>query len=371
MIRESAALFLREQCDTAAVRRAMATERGFDDALWGRVAGEMGWSAMHIPEAFGGLGLGFVELVALMEEMGKRLLCAPFFSSVCLGASAILCAGTDAQKAALLPRIADGSLRATLAWMDCAGDWRGDSITARFADGVLDGSYRYVVDGHTADLLVVAAGLPGSQGGQGIRLFALPANTPGITREWLPTMDQTRKLAALRLENVRVDEGLLLGGDTEAWPALEKALALAAIALAAEQAGGAQQVLDMAVEYTKERHQFGRPIASFQAIKHKAADMMLRAEAARSAVYYAACIADEALRGGEQGAELQQAASLAKAYCSDAYFFNAGSALQMYGGVGFTWEYDPHLYFKRARASESMLGTPSQHRERIAEVLGL
>jgi alkylation response protein AidB-like acyl-CoA dehydrogenase len=143
------------------------------------------------------------------------------------------------------------------------------------------------------------------------------------------------------------------------------------VALAAEQAGGAQQVLEMAVAYTRERQQFGRPIASFQAIKHKAADMMLKAEAARSAVYYAACVADEALRGGALGAELAQAASLAKAWCSETYFFNAGSALQMHGGVGFTWEYDVHLYFKRARASESFLGTPALHRERIAQELGL
>jgi alkylation response protein AidB-like acyl-CoA dehydrogenase len=308
--------------------------------------------------------------------MGKRLLCAPFLSSVCMGATAILCAGSEQQKAELLPGLADGSVRAALAWTGSSGDWGTDGVgancLARNGSGwVIDGEYRYVVDGHTADLLIVAARLPGTQGARGIRLFALPADTPGITREWLPTMDQTRKLAALRLADVRVGEDALLGGDTEAWPALERTLALAAIALAAEQAGGAQQVLEMAVGYTRERHQFGRPVAGFQAIKHKAADMMLRAEAARSAVYYAACVADETLRGGPLGAELQQAASLAKAYCSDSYFFNAGSALQMYGGVGFTWEYDLHLYFKRARASESYLGAASLHRERIAKELGL
>jgi alkylation response protein AidB-like acyl-CoA dehydrogenase len=384
MIRETAEAFLREQSDAAAVRRAMATERGFDDALWSRISGEMGWSAMHIPEAYGGLGLGFVELAALMEEMGKRVTCAPFFSSVCLGANAILCAGSEAQKAALLPGIADGSVRATLAWMPGEGgdpDGGGDRAQgalprrtpgmgarlARDASGwVLDGEFRYVVDGHTADLLIVVA-----RAGSGIRLFALPADTPGISREWLPTLDQTRKLAAIRLQAVRAGDDALLGGDVDAAPALDRTLALATIALAAEQAGVAQQVLEMAVEYTRERHQFGRPIASFQAIKHKAADMMLKAEAARSAVYYAACVADEALRGGALGGELAQAASLAKAYCGETAFFNAGSALQMYGGVGFTWEYDLHLYFKRARASEAFLGTPAEHRERIAKELGL
>jgi len=371
MIRETAEAFLREQSDAAAVRRAMATEQGFETALWEELAGNMGWSAMHIPEEFGGLGLGAVELVALMEEMGKRLLCAPFFSSVCLGATAILCAANAAQKAALLPDIAAGSVRATLGWMGAGHDGSpaGVALTcARHGDGWhLQGESRYVVDGHTADLLVLAARLPG----EGLRLFAVPADTTGLTREWLPTMDQTRKLATLRLDGVHLGKDALLGLDEDATEALQKTLDIATIALAAEQSGIAQQVLEMAVAYTKERHQFGRSIASFQAIKHKAADMMLKAEASRSAAYYAACVADEALRGGAVGAELAQAASLAKASCSETAFFNAGSAIQMYGGVGFTWEYDVHLYFKRARASEAFLGAPAWHRERIAQELGL
>ena len=371
MIRETAEAFLREQSDAAAVRRAMATERGFEAALWDELAGNMGWSAMHIPEEFGGLGLGAVELVALMEEMGKRLLCAPFFSSVCLGATAILCAGSAAQKTALLPGIAAGTVRATLGWMGAGRDWSpsgGALACARHGDGWrLQGESHYVVDGHTADLLVLAARLPG----EGLRLFALPADTAGLTRTWLPTMDQTRKLATLTLDGVHLGNDALLGLDEDAAEALQKALDIATIALAAEQSGVAQQVLEMAVAYTKERHQFGRSIASFQAIKHKAADMMLKAEASRSAAYYAACVADEALRGTAAGAELAQAASLAKASCSETAFFNAGSAIQMYGGVGFTWEYDVHLYFKRARASEAFLGAPAWHRERIAQELGL
>jgi len=284
-------------------------------------------------------------------------------------------AGSEEQKAGYLPRIADGSLRATLAWCDASGRWDADgvSVTAvrQGEEYVLDGSYRYVVDGHTAELLIVAARTPGSRGGEGVSLFLMPTGCAGVTRSWLPTMDQTRKLAAIRLENVRLPASALLGAEGRAGEALAKTLALATIALTAEQAGGAQQILDIAVAYTKERQQFGRPIASFQAIKHKAADMMLKAEAAKSAVYYAACVAQEALAGGAQGAELAAAASLAKAYCSETYFFNAGTALQMHGGVGFTWEYDVHLYFKRARASESFLGDAPEHRERIAVELGL
>lgn len=376
MIRETAEQFLADHSDSAAVRRAMASESGFEPELWQKIAAEMYWTAIHIPESCGGLGLGYVEVVALMEQMGRRLLCAPYFSSICLGANALLVAAGSEQQQRWLPAIADGSCRATLAWCDASGRWDASAVSATFVhEGggyVLDGEYRFVVDGHTADLLIVAARAAGSRGDQGIALFALPATTPGVQRSWLPTLDQTRKLASVRLEQVRLPATARLDGvGEEAGAALAKVLALAAIALAGEQAGGAQQILDMAVAYTKERQQFGRPIASFQAIKHKAADMMLKAEAARSAVYYAACVANEALADGVHDAELVTAASLAKAYCSETYFFNAGSALQMHGGVGFTWEYDVHLYFKRARASESFLGDAPEHRERIAVELGL
>jgi alkylation response protein AidB-like acyl-CoA dehydrogenase len=243
------------------------------------------------------------KLVAVMEQMGRRLLCAPYFSSVCLGANALLVAAGNEQQQRWLPTIADGSCRATLAWCDASGRWDASGVSATFVrdgDGyVLDGEYRYVVDGHGADLLIVAARTPGSGGAQGIALFAVPADAAGVQRSLLPTLDQTRKLAAIRLERMRVPATALLdAAGEEAGAALAKILGLATVALAAEQAGGAQQILDIAVAYTKERQQFGRTIASFQAIKHKAADMMLKAEAARSAVYYAACVAQEALAGG-------------------------------------------------------------------------
>jgi len=373
MIRATAAQFLQDNCDSSAVRAAMATESGFDAELWKRICSEMYWSAIHIPEQYGGLGLGYVELVAVMEQMGRYLLCAPFFSSVCLGANALLVAGSEEQKARYLPAIADGSSRATLAWLGAsptAGGEPSGAVFVRDGDGYrIDGCCRFVVDGHTADLLIVAARAEGSE--RAVGLFALDPTAEGLTRRWLPTMDQTRKLAEVRFDAVRLDASARLGDGEDASPKLETVLDLARIALAAEQAGGAQQILDMAVAYTKERHQFGRPVAGFQAIKHKAADMMLRAEASRSAIYYGACVAQEALEGGPLAPELASAASLAKAYCSDAYFFNAGSALQMHGGVGFTWEYDVHLYFKRARASESFLGDAGEHRERIAVELGL
>ena len=234
---------------------------------------------------------------------------------------------------------------------------------------MLDGEYRYVIDGHTADILVLAARAPDSVGTEGVSLFVLPASTAGISREWLPTMDQTRKQARIVLENVQVERNACMGEPGQAWPALARTLDLATIALAAEQVGVAQQALDSSVAYTTERVQFGRTIASYQAIKHKAADMMLKVEAARSAAYYAACIADEALAGGPLGSGLAEAASIAKAYCSEAAFFNAGCGIQLHGGVGITSEYDIQLYFKRAKSAETLLGDAAWHREQLAQQL--
>jgi alkylation response protein AidB-like acyl-CoA dehydrogenase len=211
---------------------------------------------------------------------------------------------------------------------------------------------------------VVAARLPGTHGEEGICLFVVPAESAGVVRRPLPTMDQTRKQAEIRFENVRVPATALMGEESAAWPVLSKLLDLAAIALAAEQVGGAQRCLDMSVAYAKERTQFGRPIGSFQAIKHKCADMLVLVETARSALYYAAWAASQ------NDPELPTLASLAKAYCSDAYFQCAAEAIQIHGGVGFTWEYDLHLYFKRAKSTEAFLGDPPYHRELVAKRLG-
>ena len=373
MIRETAAGFLAEVSTSEAVRKAMATEHGFDDALWSRITGEMYWQSITIPEEFGGLGLGYVELAAVLEQMGKRLLCSPFFSTVCLAVNALLIAGTDEQKAEYLPRFAEGSLTGTLAYTGRSGKWCYESVEATYkktaAGYELNGALRYVPDGHTADLLVIAARAEGSKGQDGISLFLIEAQSEGVARTWLPTMDQTKKQAEIVLSNVLVSSAQRMGDEGMAWPLLARIIALANISVAAEQLGGAQQALDSAVAYTKERVQFGRSIASFQAIKHKAADMMLKCEVAQSAVYYAACVAQEALEGAANDAQLFEAASMAKTYCSDAYFFNAGSAIQLFGGVGFTWEYDIHLYFKRAKSSETFLGNGAYHRELIARTL--
>lgn len=354
-LRATARAFLAERSGSEDVRRAMESAAGWDADLWKQMAGELGWTAVHIPEAYGGIGLGYVELVGLLEVMGEVLLCSPFFSTICLGANAILAAGSDAQKHELLPGIAEGHTRATLATGDVSVDARRDG-----ADWILSGEAQQVVDGHSADLLVVPA-----RTDAGIGVFAVPGDSTGVERRAQPTLDRTRRLANLTFADARVPEAALLAGDASGEAALAHAFDLACVALAAEQVGGAQRCLDLSVQYAKEREQFGRPIGSFQAVKHICADMMVRVEAARSSTYWAACGA------AQQEDELPVLASLAKATASEAYFACAGDAIQVHGGVGFTWEYDVHLYFKRARASEAFLGDPAWHRERVAQHMGL
>jgi alkylation response protein AidB-like acyl-CoA dehydrogenase len=293
--------------------------------------------------------------------MGAALLCAPYFSTVALGANALLTSGDDAAKAAYLPGIADGETIATLAITEPSGKWDLDSIAlpaTKKGDGwVLNGTKRFVLDGHIANLILVAARTEA-----GLSLFAVEGGAAGLTAESLSTMDQTRKQAELTFSDT---PATLIGTDGGAAAGLEKTLQLAAVALAAEQVGGAQRCLDNAVAYAKERIQFGRPIGSFQAIKHKCADILLEVESAKSAAYYAGWAA------AEDNDELPLVASLAKSYCSDAYFHAAGENIQIHGGIGFTWEHHAHLYFKRAKSSELFLGDPAYHREILATQLGI
>lgn len=369
-LRATARAFLAEHSGSEQVRAAMESEHGHDPALWKQIGAELGWTALTVPEAHGGLGLSFVELVALLEPMGEALLCSPFFATVALGANAVIQAGSDAQQARWLPGIAEGETRATLAVAEPSGRWDAAGVAATYRkDGEgyrLSGEKRYVLDGAIADFVVVAARAEGTTGDEGLSLFAVPGAAAGLDRRALPTLDATRRLAALELRDVAVPADACLGGEGTAAPALRRTLSLAAVALAAEQVGGAQRCLDESVAYAKEREQFGRAIGSFQALKHKCADMMVAVETARSAAYYAACIASE-----PRSPELASVAALAKAWCSEAYFRCAAESIQIHGGVGMTWEYDCHLYFKRARSDEALLGSPDEHRERVARELGL
>jgi alkylation response protein AidB-like acyl-CoA dehydrogenase len=351
------------------VRAAMGEEHGFLRDVWRRIAGELGWTALVVPEAYGGAGLGFVDLAVILEEAGRALLAAPFFSTVCLAANALALAGDAPVVAEHLGAIASGDTTATLAWMERGGrgDANGVAAVAKpdGGDFVISGEKTHVLDATAADLAIVAARAPGSSGERGIDLFAVPTGAPGVERVLLPTMDATRRLGTLRLDGVRVPGSSRLGVPGEGSSLLRRTLDRAAVALAAEQLGGAERCLEMAVEYAKVRVQFNRPIGSFQAIKHKCADMLVLVESARSAAYEAAWTAEKS------PGELAVAASIAKAYASDAYFRCAAENIQIHGGIGFTAEHDAHLHFKRARASRVLLGAPAEHRERIAQHIGL
>jgi alkylation response protein AidB-like acyl-CoA dehydrogenase len=362
-LRRSVRRFLEGKSPIAEVRRLMETTEGYDEAVWAQMGKELGLQSLHIPEEYGGQGYSFVELVVVLEEMGRALLCAPYYASVCLAANAILNAGTEEEKQALLPQIASGDTIATLAFTEPNGRWDASGITMEASsDGsggsTLSGTKMFVLDGHTASLVVVAARRAGSEGTDGISFFAVDGGAEGLTRTPLPTMDQTRKQAKLEFSGVPAK---LLGEEGVGWAALSKTLDQAALCLCAEMVGGAQRVLDMSVEYAKVRIQFGRPIGSFQAIKHKCADMLLEVESAKSAAYYAGWAA------AEDNDELPVVASLAKAYCSDSYFHTAAENIQIHGGIGFTREHNAHLYFKRAKSSEILLGDATYHRELLAQ----
>ena len=360
-LRAAVRRFLAEKSPESEVRRLMDTTEGYDPAVWSQMADQLGLQSLTIPEEFGGSGFTYVELLVVLEEMGAALLSAPFFSSVALAANALLTSGDDEAKKSYLPGIASGETIATLAITEDNGKWDFSGIelaATKKGDGwELNGHKMFVIDGHVANLIVVAA-----RTAAGVSLFAVPGDAPGLTRTPLPTMDQTRKQARLEFSST---PATLIGTDGGAEPGLSKTLDLAAVALAAEQVGGAQHVLDASVEYAKTRIQFGRPIGSFQAIKHKCADMLLEVESAKSAAYYAAWAA------AEDSDELPVVASLAKSYCSEAYFHAAAENIQIHGGIGFTWEHPAHLYFKRAKSSELLLGDPSYHRELLAQRIGI
>ncbi len=360
-LRKTVRAFLEAKSPETAVREQMETDAGYDAAVWSQMGEQLGLQGLAIPEEFGGSGYTFVELGIVLEEQGRALLCAPFFSTVVLAANTLLHSGDDAAKAAHLPGIASGETIATLAFTEPSGKWDESGITTEATaagDGwTLNGVKSFVLDGHTASLIIVAA-----RTAKGVSLFTVAGDASGLTRTALSTMDQTRKQAKLEFANT---PATLLGTEGEGWAVLSTVLDLAAVGLAAEQVGGAQKVLEQAVEYAKVRVQFGRPIGSFQAIKHKCADMLLEVESAKSAAYYGLWCA------AEQNDELPSVASLAKAYCSEAYFHATAENIQIHGGIGFTWEHPAHLYFKRAKSSELLFGDPTYHRELLAQRIGI
>jgi len=368
LLRETARKFLDGECTTQFVRRMMDTDAAVTGEFWQQLA-ENGWLGITYPEAEGGSGLGLVDLVVLMEEIGRAVMPGPYPATVLLGGAAIALAGSPEQRREWLPRIASGEVKVTLAVTEPNARWdaAGITTTARETRGgfTLSGSKMFVPDAQLANVIVVAArSRDGSTMEDGVSLLLVPKDAAGLGIRRLSSVDETRKLCEVTLDNVAVPGSALLGELHQGWAPLQQVIDRAAVALSAEMCGAAQRVLEMTVDYAKLRTTFGKPIGSYQGVKHKCADMLVEIENAKSLTYYAAWAVDE----GE--AEGPLAVSMAKAAASDAGRKVCAAGIQLHGGIGMTWEHDLQLYLKRAKADEVMFGDATWHRERIARLMG-
>ena len=356
--RDVLARFLRDKSPTTEIRKLMETDSGYDAEVWQQVCNDMGLAGIHLPEESGGAGYGPVELGIVMEEQGRALLCGPYLSSAVLAGLAISDVTSGEKQAARLAGIVDGSVVATLAVTEAQGLWHMADITTQAVP--VDGGYQltgrktFVSNGQDADIIYVVA-----ETGAGLSLFAVDAGADGLEIEGLEGVDATRRIAHLSFKNCVAE---LVG--TEGSFDLEAVFDQVLIAFAHEQLGGAQAMLESALDYAKLRVQFGRVIGSFQALKHRFADLHVELELAKAAVYQAA----QALADGE---DVRAYASMAKATASDMFLFAAKECIQFHGGIGFTWENDTHLWFKRAKSAEVFLGSPADHRERMLQAMGV
>jgi alkylation response protein AidB-like acyl-CoA dehydrogenase len=350
--------------DSSSLRKAVESEVGYDTSVWSRLAEEVGVAALAVPEAYGGAGFSVLESMLVLEELGRTLTPSPMLGSGVLATQALLLSGDDGACAELIPDMAAGHTTAALAWATTDGSWQPGSsgVTACPTSGAgcsLTGRAYYVLDGVHAEHLLVAAGT-----GAGIGLFVVPADQDGLERHAHVGMDQTRRLTTLTLDHC---DGRTVGTDGDGSRLLARARDLGCAALAMEQVGAAARCLELTVGYTKEREQFGRPIGSFQALKHRLADLYVLVETARSAAYAAAWAAADP--DGEE--DLSHWASVAKVYCSEALFAVASEAVQMHGGIAITWEHDAQLFLKRAHASTQLFGQPRSFVSRLGvDVLG-
>ena len=358
-LRTAVRKFCAESVDEAAVRRLMESQRRFDPAVWRRLGAELGVLGMSVPEADGGVGGSLVDQAVAVEEFGAALACGPLFGTVFLAIPALVACRADSARDELLTALVEGERSAAFAVVDSAGAFRPADVavtaTGSGDHASLTGTVDQVVDADAADVILVAARASG-----GVSLYAVDATAAGVQRTPLVTMDLTRPQAEVRFSDARAQ---LLAGPPEAERVITHALQVGAVLLAVEQVGAAQHLLDLSVEYAKSRLQFGRQIGSFQAIKHKLADMLVDLEHARSTAYHAVW----ALTDGSDDPAL--AASIAQAACSAAFSRIAADAIQVLGGIGFTWEHQAHLYFKRAATDAALLGSAEQHRSRIADLV--
>jgi alkylation response protein AidB-like acyl-CoA dehydrogenase len=362
-LRSVAREFLRKEAPPSHARALMERDSVLDERMWKALA-EMGWLGLTIPESFGGSGLGLLELAIVLEEMGEVVFPGPFWSTVALGVPAVVALGDQAQQERLLGEVVAGRHRITVAAAERSGRWSASDIetTARATTGgfELDGAKLFVPDAASADTILVVARVDAGYG-----FFAMPAGTAAARVEPMHTVDRTRRLDVVELRGVTLPRSALLGSLDRGAQALESLAASAKTVLAAELCGLASASLAMSVDYVKVREQFGRPIATFQAIQHKLADMKVGLENSRSLVYYAAWALDT------QSDDRYLAAAMAKAYASDECPRVVAEAIQVHGGIGFTWEHDLQLYFKRAKADQVTFGDATENRETVARLLEL
>jgi alkylation response protein AidB-like acyl-CoA dehydrogenase len=367
LLQESARDVLARELPPTLVRQTAESSSGVSEALDRKLA-ELGWTGLVVPEAYGGLGLRTLDAAILLTELGRSAAPGPFFSSAILAATALVAGGDRRQKKQWLPKLAAGEATAALAVLEASDrfDAAGIQVRARRARSGyrLDGTKIFVPYAHVADVLIVACRTTPGDGARGITLFLVDPRAPGVTIHLLETIDRTRRVCEVELRKVEVAREEALGSIGDGGSIVAKVFDLAAIGLAADGLGGAERVLEMAVEYSKNRQQFGRPIGSFQAVKHLAAEMVAEIEPARSLVWYAAHARDASPR------EASRAASMAKASLCDIYSRSANRAVQIHGGIGFTWEHDLHFWFKRAKWNEAAFGDPAFHRERVAALSG-
>ncbi|HEY8514598.1 MAG TPA: acyl-CoA dehydrogenase family protein [Candidatus Binatia bacterium] len=367
MLARSAREFLEQESSTAVIRRIIEDPHAFSPELFRKVV-EQGWTGLLVPEAYGGLGLTMLDAAVLLTELGRALTPVPILSSAVLATSLLCSAASTAQKKEWLPRLASGEVLATVAWLEESDrlDPAGVTLRPRRVRGGfrLAGSKLFVLDAAIAHVLLVAARTGPGNGESGITLLLVPRDTPGVTVTPLPTIDPTRRVYEVVFDDVTVPPERVIGTEGKGWKHLARLVDVACVAIAAESQGGAERALQMAVEYVKVREQFGRPVGSFQAVKHMAAECTSEIEPSRSLLWYAAW----ALQGNPRDAS--RAAAMAKARLGDVYSRTTNTAVQMHGGIGFTWEHDIHFWFKRAKCNEVAFGSPSWHRERVATLSG-
>ncbi len=354
-LKDQARKFLTEKAGAKVTRRVLDDAKvSYDEGLWRGVA-ELGWLGAAIPEEYGGLGLGRLELCVVAEELGRAVAPIPFSSTVYFFAEAMMLAGSDAQKKALLPLVASGEAIGCFAVSEGPGAPAPSAIQTKFEGGTLNGAKIPVTDGDCASHAVIVAKDAG-----GLSLVLVDLNQPGVTRTTLKTIDPTRAHAELAFKNAKAER---LGASGQGWELAEAVLDRAAVLIAFEQIGGSQACLEMAIDYAKNRYAFSRQIGSFQAIKHKLADMYVAIEVARSNAYYGAwALSTEA-------AELPFAAAASRAAASDAYYLCAKENIQTHGGMGFTWDVDCHLFFRRAKLLAVQAGAPAVWKEKLVKRL--